>query len=141
MSNLYSLATTYYTNELDSDSQRNKLLFIGLQHFTTGVTKEQLRKLIKYSQLHKIKLDYHDTLKTCILSEKTNGEPSEDLKFGQSKETVLVFQANISPIDSLLDTEITPVEFTLGNPNRTNDKKYGNPPKVKKSDERLHTYT
>jgi hypothetical protein len=55
MSNLYSLATTYYNDDPDSESQRNKLLFNGLQHFTTGVTKEQLRKLIKYSQLHKIK--------------------------------------------------------------------------------------
>jgi hypothetical protein len=135
MSNLYSLATTYYSNDPEAESQRNKLLFNGLQHFTTGVTKEQLRKLIKYSQLHKIKLDYHDTLETCILSEKTNGEPSEDLKFGQSKETVLVFQANISPVDSLLDTDITPIEFALGNPNK-NDKKYGNPPKPKKPDER-----
>jgi hypothetical protein len=135
MSNLYSLATTYYNDDPEAESQRNKLLFNGLQHFTTGVTKEQLRKLIKYSQLHKIKLDYHDTLETCILSEKTNGEPAEELKFGQSKETVLVFQANISPVDSLLDTDITPVEFTLGNPNK-NDKKYGNPPKPKKPDER-----
>jgi hypothetical protein len=132
MSNLYSLATTYYNDDPEAESQRNKLLFNGLQHFTTGVTKEQLGKLIKYSQLHKIKLDYHDTLETCILSEKTNGEPAEDLKFGQSKETVLVFQANISPVDSLLDTDITPVKFTLGNPNK-NDK---NPPKPKKLDER-----
>ena len=66
MSNLYSLATTYYNDDPEAQSQRNKLLFNGLQHFTTGVTKEQLRKLIKYSQLHKIKLDYHDTLETCI---------------------------------------------------------------------------
>jgi hypothetical protein len=135
MSNLYSLATTYYNDDPEAESQRNKLLFNGLQHFTTGVTREQLSKLIKYSQLHKIKLDYHDTLETCILSEKTNGEPPEDLKFGQSKETVLVFQANISPVDSLLDTDITPVEFTLGNSSK-NDKKYGNPPKPKKPDER-----
>jgi hypothetical protein len=70
MSNLYSLATTYYDNAPDSESQRNRLLFHGLQHFTTGNTREQLKKLIKYSQLHKIKLDYHDTLETCILSEK-----------------------------------------------------------------------
>jgi hypothetical protein len=135
MSNLYSLATTYYNDDPEAQSQRNKLLFNGLQHFTTGVTKEQLRKLIKYSQLHKIKLDYHETLETCILSEKTNGEPAEELKFGQSKETVLVFQANISPVDSLLDNEITPIEFTLENPSK-NDKKYGNPPKPKKPDER-----
>ncbi|MFN9898074.1 MAG: hypothetical protein ACK55Z_04600, partial [bacterium] len=113
MSNLYSLATTYYNDDPDAESQRNKLLFNGLQHFTTGVTKEKLTRLIKYSQLQKIKLDYHDTLETCILSEKTNGEPAEDLQFGQSKETILVFQANISPVDALLDTDITPVEFTL----------------------------
>jgi hypothetical protein len=135
MSNLYSLATTYYNDDPEAESQKNKLLFNGLQHFTTGVTREQLRKLIKYSQLHTIKLDYHDTLETCILSEKTNGEPAEDLKFGQSKEAVLVFQANISPVDALIDTDITPVEFTLENPSK-NDKKYGSTPKPKKPDER-----
>ncbi|MFN9907033.1 MAG: hypothetical protein ACK56F_13090, partial [bacterium] len=93
MSNLYSLATTYYNNDPDMESQRNKLLFNGLQHFTTGITKEKLTSLIKYSQLQKIKLDYHDTLETCILSEKTNGEPADDLQFGQSKDAILVFQA------------------------------------------------
>ena len=86
MSNLYSLATTYYSDDPEAESQRNKLLFNGLQHFTTGITKEKLTRLIKYSQLQKIKLDYHDTLETCILSEKTNGEPTEDLQFGQSKK-------------------------------------------------------
>jgi len=135
MSNLYSLATTYYNDDPDAESQRNKLLFNGLQHFTTGVTKEKLTRLIKYSQLQKIKLDYHDTLETCILSEKTNGEPAEDLQFGQSKETILVFQANIAPVDSLLDNDITPIEFTLANPNKK-DKKYGDTPKTKKPDER-----
>jgi len=105
MSNLYSLATTYYDNAPDSESQRNRLLFHGLQHFTTGNTKEQLKKLIKYSHLHKIKLDYHDTLETCILSEKTNGEPAEDLKFGQSKDTVMVLQSAISPVDTLMQTD------------------------------------
>jgi hypothetical protein len=94
-----------------------------------------LTRLIKYSQLQKIKLDYHDTLETCILSEKTNGEPAEDLQFGQSKETILVFQANIAPVDSLLDNDITPIEFTLANPNKK-DKKYGDTPKTKKPDER-----
>ena len=44
MSNLYSLATTYYNDDPEAESQRNKLLFNGLQHFTTGVTKEKLRK-------------------------------------------------------------------------------------------------
>jgi hypothetical protein len=135
MSNLYSLATTYYSDDPEAESQRNKLLFNGLQHFTTGITKEKLTRLIKYSQLQKIKLDYHDTLETCILSEKTNGEPAEDLQFGQSKETILVFQANISPVDSLLDNDITPIEFTLANPNKK-DKKYGDTPKIKKPDER-----
>jgi hypothetical protein len=105
MSNLYSLATTYYDDAPDSESQRNRLLFHGLQHFTTGNTREQLRKLIKYSHLHKIKLDYHDTLETCILSEKTNGEPAEDLKFGQSKDTVMVLQSAISPVDTLMETD------------------------------------
>ena len=135
MSNLYSLATTYYSDDPEAESQRNKLLFNGLQHFTTGITKEKLTKLIKYSQLQKIKLDYHDTLETCILSEKTNGEPAEDLQFGQSKETILVFQANISPVDSLLDNDITLIEFTLANPNKK-DKKYGDSTKTKKPDER-----
>jgi hypothetical protein len=135
MSNLYSLATTYYSNDPEAESQRNKLLFNGLQHFTTGITKEKLTRLIKYSQLQKIKLDYHDTLETCIISEKTNGEPAEDLQFGQSKETILVFQANISPVDSLLDNDITPIEFTLAHPSKK-DKKYGDTPKTKKPDER-----
>jgi hypothetical protein len=142
MSNLYSLATTYYANAIDSESQGNCLLFNGLQHFTTGTTREQLRKLIKCSQLHKIKSD-HDTLETCIMSEKNNGEPAEDLKFfGQPKETVLVFQSTISPVDDLMDTEITLVEFTLYNPNKSSDKKYRTKPPVKKPDERqphIHT--
>jgi hypothetical protein len=136
MSNLYSLATTYYNDDPDAESQRNKLLFNGLQHFTTGVTKEKLTRLIKYSQLQKIKLDYHDTLETCILSEKTNGEPAEDLQFGQSKETILVFQANITPVDSLLDNDITPIEFTLANPSKKKDGKYEDSTKPKKPDER-----
>ena len=136
MSNLYSLATTYYNDDPDAESQRNKLLFNGLQHFTTGVTKEKLTKLIKYSQLQKIKLDYHDPLETCILSEKTNGEPAEDLQFGQSKETILVFQANITPVDSLLDNDITPIEFTLANPSKKKDGKYEDSTKTKKPDER-----
>jgi len=135
MSNLYSLATTYYNDDPDAESQRNKLLFNGLQHFTTGVTKEKLTSLIKYSQLQKIKLDYHDTLETCILSEKTNGEPADDLQFGQSKETILVFQANITPVDSLLDNDITPIEFTLANPSKKG-KKYEDTTKPKKPDER-----
>jgi hypothetical protein len=135
MSNLYSLATTYYNDDPDAESQRNKLLFNGLQHFTTGITKEKLTSLIKYSQLHKIKLDYHDTLETCILSEKTNGEPADDLQFGQSKETILVFQANITPVDSLLDNDITPIEFTLANPSKKG-KKYEDSTKPKKPDER-----
>ena len=135
MSNLYSLATTYYNNDPDMESQRNKLLFNGLQHFTTGITKEKLTSIIKYSQLQKFKLDYHDTLETCILSEKTNGEPADDLQFGQSKDTILVFQANITPVDSLLDNEITPIEFTLGNQNKKS-KKYEDTAKPKKPDER-----
>jgi hypothetical protein len=135
MSNLYSLATTYYNDDPDRESQRNKLLFNGLQHFTTGITKEKLTGLIKYSQLQKFKLDYHDTLETCILSEKTNGEPAEDLQFGQSKETILVFQANITPVDSLLDNEITPIEFTLANPSKKRNK-YEETTKPKKPDER-----
>jgi hypothetical protein len=135
MSNLYSLATTYYNNDPDMESQRNKLLFNGLQHFTTGITKEKLTSLIKYSQLQKIKLDYHDTLETCILSEKTNGEPADDLQFGQSKDAILVFQANITPVDSLLDNEITPIEFTLANQNKKG-KKYEDTAKPKKPDER-----
>ena len=135
MSNLYSLATTYYNNDPDMESQRNKLLFNGLQHFTTGITKEKLTSIIKYSQLQKFKLDYHDTLETCILSEKTNGEPADDLQFGQSKDTILVFQANITPVDSLLDNEITPIEFTLGNQNKKG-RKYEDTAKPKKPDER-----
>ena len=135
MSNLYSLATTYYNNDPDMESQRNKLLFNGLQHFTTGITKEKLTSIIKYSQLQKFKLDYHDTLETCILSEKTNGEPADDLQFGQSKDTILVFQANITPVDSLLDNEITPIEFTLGNQNKKS-RKYEDTAKPKKPDER-----
>jgi hypothetical protein len=135
MSNLYSLATTYYNDDPDMESQRNKLLFNGLQHFTTGITKEKLTSLIKYSQLQKIKLNYHDTLETCILSEKTNGEPADDLQFGQSKDTILVFQANITPVDSLLDNDITPIEFTLANPSKK-AKKYEDTKKPKKSDER-----
>jgi hypothetical protein len=134
MSNFYSLATTYYDDSPDLESQRNRLLFNGLQHFTTGTTKEQLRKLIKYSQLHKIKLDYHDTLETCILSEKTNGEPTEDLKYGHSKETVLVFQAAIAPVDALLDTDILSVETNIGNPSIA--KKHDSKPVAKKTDER-----
>ena len=78
------------------ESQRNKLLFNGLQHFTTGITKEKLTSLIKYSQLQKLKLDYHDTLETCILSEKTNGEPADDLQFGQSKETIPVSYTHLT---------------------------------------------
>jgi hypothetical protein len=135
MSNLYSLATTYYSDDPDMESQRNKLLFVGLQHFTTGITKEKLTSLIKYSQLQKFKLDYHDTLETCILSEKANGEPADELQFGQSKDTILVFQANITPVDSLLDNEITPIEFTLANPSKKS-KKYGDTTKPKKTDER-----
>ncbi|MFO0001253.1 MAG: hypothetical protein ACK559_08985, partial [bacterium] len=95
-----------------------------------------LTRLIKYSQLQKIKLDYHDTLETCILSENTDGEPAEDLQFGQSKETILVFQANITPVDSLLDNDITPIEFTLANPSKKKDGKYEDSTKPKKPDER-----
>jgi hypothetical protein len=79
-------------------------LFQGLLNFTTGTTKEQLQKLITYSQLHKIKLDYHDTLETCIISEKSSGSPKTDLKFGQS-ENVMVFQSTFSPIDALKNAE------------------------------------
>ncbi|MFN9910634.1 MAG: hypothetical protein ACK56F_31755, partial [bacterium] len=93
--------------------------------------KEKLTSIIKYSQLQKFKLDYHDTLETCILSEKTNGEPADDLQFGQSKDTILVFQANITPVDSLLDNEITPIEFTLGNQNKKG-RKYEDTAKPKK---------
>ena len=106
MANLLSLLNTYYETKLGAEHpQVSRLLFHGLLKLTSGETKEQLKKLIKYSQLHKIKLDYHDTLETCILSEKTNGEPAEDLKFGQSKETVMVFQSTISPVDTLMDTD------------------------------------
>ena len=106
MANLLSLLNTYYETKLGAEHpQVSGLLFHGLLKLTSGETKEQLKKLIKYSQLHKIKLDYHDTLETCILSEKTNGEPAEDLKFGQSKETVMVFQSTISPVDTLMDTD------------------------------------
>ena len=108
MSNLYSLATTYYNDATDSETQRNKILFQGLLNFTTGTTKEQLQKLITYSQLHKIKLDYHDTLETCIISEKSSGSPKTDLKFGQS-ENVMVFQSTFSPNDALKNAEKTPV--------------------------------
>jgi hypothetical protein len=104
MSNLYSLATTYYNDATDGETQRNKILFQGLLNFTTGTTKEQLQKLITYSQLHKIKLDYHDTLETCIISEKSSGSPKTDLKFGQS-ENVMVFQSTFSPIDALKNAE------------------------------------
>jgi len=106
MANLLSLLNTYYETKLGAEHpQVSRLLFHGLLKLTSGETKEQLKKLIKYSQLHKIKLDYHDTLETCILSEKTNGEPAEDLKFDQSKETVMVFQSTISPVDTLMDTD------------------------------------
>ena len=106
MANLLSLLNTYYETKLGAEHpQVSRLLFHGLLKLTSGETKEQLKELIKYSQLHKIKLDYHDTLETCILSEKTNGEPAEDLKFGQSKETVMVFQSTISPVDTLMDTD------------------------------------
>ncbi len=106
MANLLSLLNTYYETKLGAEHpQISRLLFHGLLKLTSGETKEQLKKLIKYSQLHKIKLDYHDTLETCILSEKTNGEPAEDLKFDQSKETVMIFQSTISPIDTLMDTD------------------------------------
>ena len=106
MANLFSLLNTYYETKLGAEHpQVSRLLFHGLLKLTSGETKEQLKKLIKYSQLHKIKLDYHDTLETCILSEKTNGEPAEDLKFDQSKETVMVFQSTISPVDTLMDTD------------------------------------
>jgi len=106
MANLLSLLNTYYETKLGAEHpQVSRLLFHGLLKLTSGETKEQLKKLIKYSQLHKIKLDYHDTLETCILSEKTNGEPAEDLKFDQSKETVMVFQSTISPVDTLTDTD------------------------------------
>jgi len=108
MSNLYSLATTYYNDATDGETQRNKILFQGLLNFTTGTTKEQLQKLITYSQLHKIKLDYHDTLETCIISEKSSGSPKTDLKFGQS-ENVMVFQSTFSPNDALKNAEKTPV--------------------------------
>jgi hypothetical protein len=104
MSNLYSLATTYYNDATDGETQCNKILFQGLLNFTTGTTKEQLQKLITYSQLHKIKLDYHDTLETCIISEKSSGSPKTDLKFGQS-ENVMVFQSTFSPIDALKNAE------------------------------------
>ncbi len=109
MSNLYSLATTYYNDATDGETQRNKILFQGLLNFTTGTTKEQLQKLITYSQLHKIKLDYHDTLETCIISEKSSGSPKTDLKFGQS-ENVMVFQSTFSPNDALKNAEKTPVK-------------------------------
>jgi hypothetical protein len=106
MTNLLSLLNTYYETNLGAEHpQVSRLLFYGLLELTSGETKEQLKELIKYSQLHKIKLDYHDTLETCILSEKTNGEPAEDLKFDQSKETVMVFQSTISPVDTLMDTD------------------------------------
>jgi hypothetical protein len=108
MSNLYSLATTYYDDATDGETQCNKILFQGLLNFTTGTTKEQLQKLITYSQLHKIKLDYHDTLETCIISEKSSGSPKTDLKFGQS-ENVMVFQSTFSPNDALKNAEKTPV--------------------------------
>ncbi len=106
MANLLSLLNTYYETKLGAEHpQVSGLLFHGLLKLTSGETKEQLKELIKYSQLHKIKLDYHDTLETCILSEKTNGEPAEDLKFDQSKEAVMVFQSTISPVDTLMDTD------------------------------------
>ncbi|MFN9909640.1 MAG: hypothetical protein ACK56F_26570, partial [bacterium] len=46
-----------------------------------------------------------------------------------------MFQANITPVDSLLDNEITPIEFTLGNQNKKS-KKYEDTAKPKKPDER-----
>ena len=84
MSSLYSLATSYYGTAIGAeDPQITRILFNGLQHFTTGTTREQLQKLIKHSQLHKIKLDYHDVLQTCIETENNTGIPTTDLTFGQ----------------------------------------------------------
>jgi len=127
MTNLYTLANAYYETDgtRNYEGQVNQLLFIGLQHFTMGQTKAQLLKIIKHSQTSKQKIDYQKTLNTCIESEKLYGTPTETLQYGQNLDVITVFTSVYDPIESLIDTDIIPVQPSLDPTHRRTDKKYG----------------
>ena len=133
MTQLYNYANAYYATDgtINYEGQVNQLLFIGLQHFTTGQTKAQLIKIIKHSQTSRQKIDYQKTLNTCIESEKLYGTPTETLQYGQNLDVVTVFNSVYDPIESLIDTDIIPVQPSLDTTQRRTDKKYGSDKKQK----------
>ena len=133
MTQLYNYANAYYETDgtRNYEGQVNQLLFIGLQHFTMGQTKAQLIKIIKHSQTSRQRIDYQKTLNTCIESEKLYGAPTETLQYGQNLDVVTVFNSVYDPVESLIDTDIIPVQPSLDTSQRRTDKKYGSDKKEK----------
>ena len=140
MTNLYNMANAYYetSGTRNYEGQVNQLLFIGLQHFTTGQTKAQLMKIIKHSQISRQKIDFQKTLNTCIESEKLYGTPTETLQYGHNLDVVTVFNSVYDPVESLIDTDIVPIQPSLDTTQRRTDKKYGSD-KREKSGPTIHS--
>jgi hypothetical protein len=113
MTNLLSLLNTYYETKLGAEHpQVSRLLFHGLLKLTSGETKEQLQKLIKYSQIHSVNLSYHDTLEACVMSETINSQPSQTLHFDQNENNIMVLQSTQDHAEPFSENGLLSIEFS-----------------------------